>query len=194
MRVFRDFLSNQWGDSIVNTAAGSTGIMTYTDTLPVSINGVPLQLGDLNIIAYINDGFQTTGNVLNGIQLHPSYVGFSTSNEVAYVDAIAPDVTGCLNGGIAHAYPKVYMQNQGSDTLQTAVITYDVNGTNTQIFNWTGNLPPAYTEIVQLDSIPFNTTGFDTVYFSVDQPNGVIDDNFKYGWANGQLFDCEFTH
>ena len=43
-------MTGQWGDAINTTSMGSTGIMSYTMVLPVDINGVPLDIAEIEII------------------------------------------------------------------------------------------------------------------------------------------------
>jgi hypothetical protein len=71
MRVFRMYLSAQWGDPIITTTSGSTNLLNYNVVLPDSINGQYLDPNEVEVIAFINDGLQSNGDVLNGASVDP---------------------------------------------------------------------------------------------------------------------------
>lgn len=52
--ALRHFLTGQWGDVITSTS----GVITrqYIYTIPADIAGIPLEIGDLEVVAYIADG------------------------------------------------------------------------------------------------------------------------------------------
>ncbi len=173
--MFRMFLTPQWGDAINSTGTGSTATMSYTVTLPADINGVALDLGNIELAAFINDGSQTTGNVLTGIHIEPALVGFSSANEVINVSSSADDFLLCDLSAQTMS-PKTTIKNWGSSNLTSATITYDVNGGTPVVVNWTGNLAPGTSEMVTLDPITFTPlAGNNTLNVAVSNPNGVAD-------------------
>lgn len=70
----------------------------------------------------------------------------------------------------------ITLQNQGVDTLFSAIINYQTNGGTIFTINWTGALPPGATE-----EVPFTTVevmgGDNTITAFVELPNGMVDEN-----------------
>ncbi len=56
--MLRHLLTGQWGDSITVTTAGTSRVKTYTYTLPASINGVNLDINNIEVVAFITEGKQ----------------------------------------------------------------------------------------------------------------------------------------
>lgn len=175
MHMFRMFLTPQWGDAINSTTTGSTATMSYTVTLPSDINGVPLDFGNLEVAAYINDGSQAAGNILTGVSVYPTLTGFSSANEVINVSSSADNLLLCDLSSQTIS-PSTTVKNWGSSAMTSATITYDVNGGTPVVMNWTGNLAPGGTAIVDLDPITFTPiSGTNALNVTVSNPNGVAD-------------------
>ncbi|MCC6371806.1 MAG: T9SS type A sorting domain-containing protein [Bacteroidia bacterium] len=73
--------------------------------------------------------------------------------------------------------PVINLTNYGAVTLTTAVIAYNVNGANTQTFNWTGNLAPNSSTAVALPQLTVATMGQHNYSVNVSSPNGGSDAN-----------------
>lgn len=176
--VFRGFMTGQWGDPINTTTTGSTGTMTYTQTLPVDINGVPLNIADIEIAAYVGDGFESAGNILTGEVANPFLTGFPTNDEVIYISGEVPIVSECSAGANISLTPNITIQNWGSNPITTATVTYDMNGGASQVYmfnDFTNPINPGQTRSFDLDPISFSALSSNTMNVTVSEPNGVAD-------------------
>lgn len=175
MHMFRGYMTANWGDAINSTTMGSTNTMSYTQTLPASINGVALDVANIEIAAFINDGNQAAGNILTGVSIHPTLTGFSTANEVINVSSMANDMLLCSMSAQTIS-PTTTLKNWGSSNLTSATITYDIDGGTPVVMNWTGNIASGLSEQVTLDPITFTpVAGTSTLSVTVSNPNGVAD-------------------
>lgn len=178
MHVFRGFMTGQWGAAISPTTAGSTAIMTYTQTLPANINGVALDLAEVEIAAYIGNGFQSAGNILTGLTVAPTLTGFTSTDEVIFASASMDDILSCDLTSQTLS-PVVSLQNWGSNPMSTATIAYNVNGGTSQNYNFSdaGNpIAPGATRMITLNPISFvPVAGNNTLNVTVSNPNGVAD-------------------
>lgn len=175
MHMFRGYMTANWGDAINSTTMGSTNTMSYTQTLPASINGVALDVANIEIAAFINDGVQAAGNILTGLSVHPTLTGFSTANEVINVSSMADDLLLCAMSAQTIS-PTTTLKNWGSSNLTSATITYNIDGGTPVVMNWTGNIAPGLSEAVTLNPITFTpVAGTSTLTVAVTNPNGVAD-------------------
>jgi len=76
----------------------------------------------------------------------------------------------CSGGTI----PEVTVYNYGTSTLTSTVITYDVDGTGTQTFNWTGSLNEGQSAVVTLPAITA-AAGDHTLNAVISSPNSTTD-------------------
>ena len=179
MHMFRGFMTGQWGTAISSTTTGSTATLSYSQVLPAAINGVPLDLAELEIAAYIGDGFQAAGNVLTGVSVYPTLTGFTATDEVVFNSVSTPAVDVCDASPVS-VTPTVSIKNWGSNPIATATITYDMNGGTPQVYNFSdaGNpIAPGATRMVTLDPITFTPIASNMVNVTVTNPNGVADDS-----------------
>jgi len=176
MHMFRDMMSAQWGDAINSTTTGSTATVNYSQVLPMDINGVALDIANIEIAAFINDGTQTAGDVLTATSAHPTLTGFTATDEVIWNSAAADDIETCDLLASQTMSPTTNIQNWGSNAMTSATITYDVNGGTPVVMNWSGNIAPGGAEEVTLDPITFvPNAGSNTLNVAVSNPNGVAD-------------------
>jgi hypothetical protein len=174
--MFRDFITPVWGDAINTTTTGATAIMSYTQTLPTDINGVALELADLEIAAFINDGNQANGDILTGEVINPQLTGFTATDEVIFSSAATSDIESCDGTAAQTISPSTTITNWGSNTMTSATITYDINGGASEVMNWTGSIAPGASSQITLNPITFNPiVGTNTINVSVSNPNGVAD-------------------
>ena len=170
MHMLRHLLTGQWGDAIDTTTAGHTVYKTYTWTIQNSINGVPVELADLEIAAFVAEGHQY---IVSGDHGPISYTNFPYSTEVR-VKSVRSEREVCaltLN-------PEVRIQNEGADTITSIDFSYDVNGSNSQNYVWSGSLAPFNETVVSLPSIGFSNSGStNTLNLGILTVNGVADQN-----------------
>ncbi len=72
--------------------------------------------------------------------------------------------------------PEVILRNFGSNSLTSVAITYQVSGSPSQVFNWTGSLTTGQTEVIALPSIT-TASGSYTFTAATSSPNGGSDQN-----------------
>ncbi|MEC7267509.1 MAG: serine protease, partial [Bacteroidota bacterium] len=102
--------------------------------------------------------------------------GFDPNADVYANDAMAGEVLGfedsCASGAIA----QLVLVNAGADPLTSVDILYGLNGSAQQILNWSGNLAPGSSEVVDLELVSLNP-GPLLYEARVSNPNGVTDEN-----------------
>ncbi len=159
-----ELITGQWGEEITNTTASSFIDRTYTYTLPADYNGVPVQLPDMEVVAFISDTHQ---EIPSGNRAFPTYTGLTLANDasIQYIEDIAETCTNTVE-------PKVNIQNMGMDPITSLVIDYTVNG-DSHSYTWSGNLTSLQNETVTLPEVTFTLQGTNTVV--VNLPND--DDN-----------------
>lgn len=80
----------------------------------------------------------------------------------------------CTGGGTTIS-PKVRIQNNGVTTLNTATVSYTINGGTPVTINATAlNLITGYSSVITFPSISLNTGSY-TFLFTVSNPNGGVD-------------------
>lgn len=87
MDVLRHLVTGQWGATIDTTAQGTFFARTYSYTVPTAINGVPMELGNLDVIVFIAEGNQ---EIITGNKSVMTYV---TPPGVNLVDLEATEMT-----------------------------------------------------------------------------------------------------
>jgi len=73
--------------------------------------------------------------------------------------------------------PVFKIQNNGNNALTSALITYNINGGDDQIYNWTGDLITLETENVTLDPYTFTSGEENLLTTIISMPNGVEDED-----------------
>jgi hypothetical protein len=155
-----DLITGQWGEDISPTTTGTFVDETYTYTIPAMYNNVPVELADLEIVAFVAE---TNSEIPSGAGAYPTYTGFAHANDanaryvVAIEDQCGIDIS-----------PKVNIQNNGEDPLTAVTINYSVNGGPTSSFNWTGNLTSLQDETVELPPIAYTMQGVNSVEVTLE--------------------------
>lgn len=178
MHMFRGYMNGtgQWGDAINSTTTGSTATLTYSQTLPMDINGIGMDLANIEIAAFIGDGFEDAGDILTGLTIVPVLTGFTATDEVIFSSASSDDLNLCDVSSPETSSPIATIQNWGSNPMTSATITYDVNGGAPVVMNWTGSIAPGASEMITLDPITYTPiSGTNTLNVTVSNPNGVAD-------------------
>jgi len=170
MHMLRHMITGQWGDPITTTTQGTLIQRQYTYTLPADINGVDLNLGDLEIAAFVSETHQ---EIISGSVGSISYSGMQyTTNagvlEVTYNDNI------CNSNDLD---AKVKVTNSGSDAITAMTIEYNVNSGATQTLNWTGNLNSLGTKVIDLPNFSFSVEPTNTLNVNIVSVNGSTDEN-----------------
>ncbi len=167
MHMLRHFLTGQWGDVISNTTSGNTVSKQYTYTLPSDINGVPLEIGDLNIIAYLDTGQQEIINANDG---PITYTNFKGANNAQLRKVEGPEKV-CKG-----AYDsKITVKNMGSDPITSMTIEYDMNGGSSSTHNWSGTLDSLERTEIELPTHNFSPNSTNTFNVNITSVNGGSD-------------------
>jgi len=124
MHMVRHALTPNAGDNIATIAATTLYTNSYTYTMPTAINGIAVNMGDLEIAVYVSEG-ATTGPILTGTKAINNFktsLPLGVSNQTATVDAEL--------GAVCGTAADVMMQvtNMGNATLNTATFEYTING------------------------------------------------------------------
>ncbi|MCW9037338.1 T9SS type A sorting domain-containing protein [Altibacter sp.] len=160
-------ITGQWGVSISPTTTGSFIDQTFTYTIPADYNGVPTELADMEIVAFITE---TQQELPSGAGAYPTYTGITNAN-----DANLRSVTEIPDQCGTTIAPVVNIQNLGANPLTTLDITYSVNGGTPAVYTWTGNLTSLQNENVELPAISYTMQATNTVDISV--PNDDVNTN-----------------
>ena len=162
--MLRDLVTGQWGDDITTTTAGTTVSRQYVYTVPADVNGVPVDLGQIELVAFITEANQhietgTSGPINNIFQY--------TTNATLYGVNAPEEICG------GKASPEITVINQGSDNITSFDVNYTVDGTPLT-YSWTGSIAPLATENIQLPEFTFAGLST-TVDFEVVNVNGSTD-------------------
>jgi hypothetical protein len=160
-------LTGQWGDDVTTTTTGSFVDRTYTYTIPADYNGIPVELADLEVVAFLTE---TTQNIPSGSGAFPTYVNLANAN-----DASLRDVRDIIDQCEETITPVVEIQNLGQNTLTTLDITYSVNGGTPEVYTWNGNLTALQYETIELPEIAYSMQATNTL--SISLPNDDVNSN-----------------
>jgi len=166
MRRLIDVMTGQWGEDITTTTEGSFIQKTYNYTIPADLNGIPIVLGELELVAFVAE---TNQEIVSGNGAFPSYTNLALDNDISIksVADIAPQCSGMVS-------PVIEIKNNGNEVLTSLDITYSVNGGTEHTYTWTGNLGGLQFESVQLPEIPYDQNS-NTIEISL--PNDEVTDN-----------------
>lgn len=96
--------------------------------------------------------------------------------------SVADDAALQSNGAIptlcsSQFTPEIKLKNNGTNTLTSATINYNVDGGANQVYNWTGSIASGSFEIIVLPSQTLVGAGAHTFDAVVSNPNGQTDGN-----------------
>lgn len=151
-------ITGQWGEEITTTTAGTLVTKNYTYTIPENHNNIPIDFGDLELVAFIAEGNQ---EIISGNGYFPSYTNLPVNNDIGIVNTFAIKPT-CQD----EVAPRIEIKNNGNNVLTSLDINYSVNGGETQTYTWTGNLGGLQTAIVEIPGVAYNQDQ-NTIEFSV---------------------------
>ncbi len=123
MHILRNLVSGQWGTPIDTTTQGTLFSRTYTYTIPADINGVPMELGNLEVIAFLAESHQ---EVITG---NKAVMNFITPAGISLVDLSAKNMTTLPGLCDASITPKVMIKNNSSTVIaDTFNVSFAYNG------------------------------------------------------------------
>lgn len=182
--MFRDFLTGQWGEELT-VADGPFFSRTYTYTLPDDIRDIPLQLGYLEVIAFIADDNQ---NIMTGDYANINYTGITATNDVT-VNEMAIKVASTCGSTAENISFK--LRNNGSAAVTTAEYDININGVNVATRTWTGSLNSLGQTTVEMDPVVLSGVDLAEEYVievDVTSVNGVADETPADNQDNTSLF------
>ncbi|MDC0303399.1 Omp28-related outer membrane protein [Flavobacteriales bacterium] len=191
--MLRHLMTGQWGADVTPTTAGSFFTETYTWDVPADINGVPVDLNNLEVVVFVSEGQE---EVITGAK--------------ATLDIASPNAYDALPAGVtvpeyvceSEISPMVTIQNMGNETMTNLAIAYSVNGGPATTYNWTGSLATASTEDVTLPAISFTHLPTNTFWVATQAPNGqadqvtsndIVTQTFEPSKNSGNVIDIEIV-
>jgi hypothetical protein len=129
MHMVRHGLTPVLGDFIYNLSATSLNINSYQYTVPTEINGIPVNIEDLNIVVYVSEK-EEHSEVITANHAHFNYVIPPDFNEVDYT--IKGDTTKLINLCDHDYHPSAWVYNRGAFSVDTMMVRYKVRGKETQ--------------------------------------------------------------
>ncbi len=167
--MLRDLVTGQWGEEITTVASGDFWTATYTYAIPTDINGVPVNMGNLEVGVFVTE---TTQEIESGKLVHPTFVNFPTQNDARVFGLKAPaDICDPT------IEPIVKIQNLGGTDLTSLDIEYSVNGETPMTMAWTGTLTPFQEAEVLLPAVTFTMMATNTLTVTTTSTNGVADED-----------------
>jgi hypothetical protein len=171
--MLRHLMTGQWGEELA-VADGPFFSRTYTYTLPASINAIDLELGNLEVIAFIADDNQY---IMTGDYAPITFTGITSTNDVAVSD-VTPSidkVCGTSIDGISFQ-----LKNNGSATTTTVDYEISVNGTVIGTKTWNGSVSSLTKTTVSVDAIDISSitpASTYTVEINATSVNSTTDEN-----------------
>ncbi len=157
-------ITGQWGENITTTAAGTFVDRTYTYTLPTNYNSIPVDIAELELVAFVAE---TQQSIISGNGAKPTYSGI-VGNDVN-LKSIANISSVCTE----NIEPKITIQNISPNPLTNLPITYKVNNGAPQIYNWTGSIGVMKSQEIQFPISGFNLLNSNSIEISVPTDSNV---------------------
>jgi hypothetical protein len=170
MHMLRHSLTGTWGVILNATAMGSFHSNQFTYTVPANYTGVPANLTDLEVVAFIADD---TFAIQTAAKASITYL----TNTPLRVQAVNGGVSVNVAGGIfceTSANPTISVLNTGSNGITSIAGTYSVNGGAAVPFTHSpaAAVNTGGTITFDVTNVPMPNTGANTVVFTIDNLNG----------------------
>lgn len=166
MHMLRHLITGQWGITIPTTTTGYFYDTLFTYTIPASYGAIPVELPQLEVVAFVSQGNQevltATGSPVNPPALDASITAISNITDMSCANTVAPKVT---------------LKNNGASTLTSCDIKYSIDGGAEQTYAWTGSLATAATAEVTLPTQTITTNGTHSFTAHSTNPNASTDMN-----------------
>ena len=171
MHALRDVITTgATGENITTTTQGTLVQRTFTYTVPATYANVPVDLSNLELLAFVAE---SNTSIINVAKVPISITGLTTVNNANLVSITQPADL-CDN----NFAPVIQLKNMGSAPITQAVINYNVNGGTNWTYYYYGTINPLGTSNITLPAIvgfPLNATN--TLNVSVASVNGTSDDD-----------------
>jgi hypothetical protein len=121
--MLRHLVTGQWGDVVTTTTMGTTVTKQYTWTIPMDINGVPVEIGDLEVVAFIVEGQQEV------ITANDGPISFTVPPGTILVDLKTANQTSAPSNYCASSIsPQVYITNTETAACSGYKVGYSLDG------------------------------------------------------------------
>jgi len=162
MHMLRTLLTGQWGITIPQTTAGTFWDTTLVYTVPTNFNNVPVDLGNLKVVAFVAEGNQ---EILTGVgktvpvSLDASVFAISNVSEFSCENQITPSIK---------------IRNEGLDTIISYDIEYGVKNGVSDTLHFDDTLVPGANKLINLTALNA-LNGYNVVYATIFNTNGQAD-------------------
>ncbi len=161
MHMFRHFLTGQWGEEITTTSVGTLVAKQYVYTLPADINGVALEMGDLELMAYVAEGHQ---EIITGEE---GPINFITPPGVSVADLEVSSNTTTPGWCDYNITPSIKVENVGTVAIDTFQVKYNLNGGADVVQNIYATLAVGASTTIDFTGITF-AGGENVLYFNAN--------------------------
>lgn len=161
--MLRELLTGQWGVDI-STAMTTVGSHSFTWVIPNDINGVPVSLGDLEVVAFIAE---TNQNIITGATGPITFTlpaGVSTADLEAVKNVSSAQ--GYCNTSVT---PEFTIKNNESFAIDSCEAIFIMNG-GTPVSQWVTGVPANGTKVVTFPSQTL-AAGTNNLAYSVSVAN-----------------------
>ena len=178
-----DLVTGQWGIAIPATTTSTFVDETFTHPIPADYNGVPVELADLEVVAFISE---TNQFIPSGSGAQPTYTGITLANDgnLRYIEDVSDSCSGVVT-------PVINVQNTGQNPITSMDITYSINSGADMIYNWTGTINSLQSESIELPQLDYSTQSTNTI--SVAIPNDDENTNNDASISFDQAIDATST-
>lgn len=167
--IFRGFINagGTWGEAI---DASQSGVITktITYTLPASLNGIDMNLGELEFFAFVHQGHNTVNNsqIFSGAKVTPTVTNVPGATVSA--ESIINTMNVCAGETVS---PVIKVKNTG-DVVTSINFSSSINGGTTVPYTWNGNLGFYQTEEITLPAMSFTPGATNSVVVTITSVNG----------------------
>ena len=122
MHMLRHLITEQWGDTLVGTSQSTLIAKQYQYIVPADINGVPVDLTNINFLGFIAEGKSEVITVedahitYSGVPVGVSLVDIAAKTKMATPSFCDPNVT-----------PEVTIYNNSSTNIDSFEVSYSLN-------------------------------------------------------------------
>lgn len=141
MHMLRHLITGQWGEVIDTTAQGMLIQRQYTYSIPADINGVPMNMAELEVVGFVAEGHQ---EIITGAKAVMSYI---TPPGISIADIKVESATTMPGLCDYSVDPAVKVINKGISDVDTFRVGYNLNG-NGYIFQTITTTLPAGDSVV----------------------------------------------
>lgn len=157
-------ITGQWGLEIPTTTTGTFVDETFTYTIPADYIGVPTEIVDMKVVAFISETHQ---EISTGSGCWPVLTGLLYADD-ASIDEVVEIDDQCTSGEIT---PQLEVSNYGQNTITTLDFEYSINGGTVSTHTWTGSIEPLRHETIELPPIAFDLMPTNTLDVEIVTPD-----------------------